>query len=115
MARQDIDAAKHVLIEKIGLTGDKADRVVIDQLGIHHGGIVNPAEGGIDQWAFDHLDAEQDIFAGQGMAILKGGVAADFKSIGKLVGRDDGSRFCKQGLKLERARVAGKKTLKYIP
>ena len=91
MARQDINATEHVLIKKIGLLGDKADRIVINQLCIHHGSIVNPDEGSIDQRTFERLDAEEDIFAGQGMAVLKGGIAPDLKSIGELVLRDDGS------------------------
>ena len=55
MARQDINATEHILIKKIGLLGDKADRIVINQLCIHHGGIINPDEGSINQGTFDVL------------------------------------------------------------
>jgi len=64
MARQQGDAAEYALVEKIGLLGDKTNRVRIDQLRVDQGIEIDAQKGRIDERTFDRLDAEKHILPG---------------------------------------------------
>src|SRR6202008_4644301 len=92
MARQQGDAAEHALVEEIGLLGNKTNRIGIDQLGIDKRVEIHPEKGRVDERAFDRLDAEKNVLAGQRPSVLKASVSTDLECIGKFVLRYFGSR-----------------------
>ena len=72
---------------------DQAEGVVIDQLGLHEGLIVDPTKRSIHPWVLNGFQAKQQISPGQWLAILEMHITTNGEGVDQLIITNVRSRY----------------------